>query len=141
MQVKFILERSGFLALQEHGFKWRIKYHGKTFQTVLHPYVPFIIGDTEGHDTLCGHYKSRTSSVSQLCRICECPAEKSGWSKGHSYTKQTPPAIHRGNLVGLKLKSQHYQLNAFDLVCFGQHDKRGIFGACPGEILHLMMIG
>jgi hypothetical protein len=61
MQVKFILKRSGFLALQEHGFKWNLRYHGKTFQTVLHPYVPFIIGDTEGHDTLCGHYKSCTS--------------------------------------------------------------------------------
>jgi hypothetical protein len=145
MQVKFILERSGFLALQEHGFKWNLKYHGKTFQTVLHPYVPFIIGDTEGHDTLCGHYKSRTSGVSQLCRVCECPTEKSGWSKGRDFTKQTPAAVNdlvqRGNLEGLKLKSQHYLLNAFDTVRFGQHDKRGIFGACPGEILHLVLIG
>ncbi|KAI2500694.1 hypothetical protein MHU86_13777 [Fragilaria crotonensis] len=145
MQVKFILERSGFLALQEHGFKWNLKYHGKSFQTVLHPYVPFIIGDTEGHDTLCGHYRSRTSGVSQLCRVCECPTEKSGWSKGRYFTRRTPAAVndlvHRGNLEGLKLKSQHYLSNAFDTVRFGQHDKRGIFGACPGEILHLVLIG
>jgi len=68
MQIDFILRQSGFLALQEKGIKWNIQYRGKSYPTILHPYIPFIIGDTEGHDTLCGHYKSRTSAVAQLCR-------------------------------------------------------------------------
>jgi hypothetical protein len=57
MQIQFILEESGFLQLQKHGFRWNLHYHGKIHRVVFHPYVPFIIGDTEGHDRLCGHYK------------------------------------------------------------------------------------
>ena len=83
--------------------------------------------------------------VSQLCRECECPTDKSGWSKGRNYTKRTPAVVNalvqRGNLAGLKVKSQRFLLNAFDSVHFGQHNKRGIFGACPGEILHLVLFG
>jgi hypothetical protein len=56
MQIDFILWQSGFLDLQERGLKWNIQYMGKSYPTVLYPFVPFIIGDTEGHDTLCGHY-------------------------------------------------------------------------------------
>jgi len=37
--------------------------------------------------------------------------------------------------------SQQYLKNAFDNVRFGLHNDRGIFGACPGEILHLILIG
>jgi hypothetical protein len=95
MQIDFILQQSGFLALQEKGIKWNVQYRGKSYPTILHPYIPFIIGDTEGHDTLCGHYKSRTSAVAQLCRACECPTSKSGWSKGRLFAKRKPSIINR----------------------------------------------
>jgi hypothetical protein len=81
LQIRCILEKSGFLALQEHGFNWKLQYRGQTIPVVFHPYVPFIIGDTEGHDRSCGHYTSRGKGVNQLCRACECPAECSGSSK------------------------------------------------------------
>ena len=71
MQIQFILEESGFLRLQKHGFRWNLHYNGKIHSVVFHPYVPFIIGDTEGHDRLCGHYTACFSKVQQLCRICE----------------------------------------------------------------------
>jgi hypothetical protein len=145
MQIDFILRRSGFLALQERGIKWNIKYRGKLYPTVLHPYVPFIIGDTEGHDSLCGHYKSRTSGVAQLCRACECPTMKSGWSKGRCFAKRKPSSInklvHTKRFDVLQSKSQHMLINAFDNIQFGCHSDRGIFGACPGEILHLVLLG
>ena len=145
MQIDFILRKSGFLDLQERGIKWNIQYRGKSYPTVLHPYVPFIIGDTEGHDTLCGHYKSRTGGVSQLCRACECPTKKCGWSKGRQFAKRKPGAINRlvraKSFDILKQKSQHMLVNAFDNVRFGAHSDRGIFGACPGEILHLVLLG
>lgn len=67
LQIRCILEKSGFLALQEHGFNWKLQYQGRTLPVVFHPYVPFIIGDTEGHDRLCGHYTSRGKGVNQLC--------------------------------------------------------------------------
>lgn len=145
MQIDFILRKSGFLTLQESGVKWNIKYRGVSYPTTLHPYVPFIIGDTEGHDTLCGHYKSRTAGVAQLCRICECPTMKCGWSKARHYGKRKPGAINRliqsKRFDILKQKSQHMLVNAFDKVRFGAHSDRGIFGACPGEILHLVLLG
>lgn len=50
LQIDFILRESGYLNLQESGLKWRLHYRGQSFPVVLHPYVPFIIGDTEGHD-------------------------------------------------------------------------------------------
>ena len=46
---------------------------GRRHPVALHPYVPFIVGDTEGHDRLCGHYTARFATVKQLCRVCECP--------------------------------------------------------------------
>ena len=30
----------------------------------------FIIGDTEGHDKLCGKYTNRSANVKRLCRYC-----------------------------------------------------------------------
>ena len=145
MQIDFILRKSGFLDLQERGIKWNIRYRGRDYPTVLHPYVPFIIGDTEGHDTLCGHYKSRTSGVAQLCRVCECPTMKCGWSKARQYSRRKPAVINRlvrtKSFDILKQKSQHMLVNAFDNVRFGAHSDRGIFGACPGEILHLVLLG
>jgi hypothetical protein len=52
MQIKFILEESGFLDLQCNGFNWMLHHNGKVYPIVLRPYIPFIIGNTEGHDRL-----------------------------------------------------------------------------------------
>jgi hypothetical protein len=145
LQIRCILEKSGFLALQEHGFNWKLRYRGQEIPVVFHPYVPFIIGDTEGHDRLCGHYTSRGKGVNQLCRVCECPTECSGSSKSFGYPLRSPFLINRmvrgKQINNLALISQQYLKNAFDDVRFGSHNTRGIFGACPGEILHLILLG
>jgi hypothetical protein len=52
MQIDYILWQSGFLSLQERVIKWNIQYRRKSYHTVIHPYIPFLIGDTEGHNTL-----------------------------------------------------------------------------------------
>jgi hypothetical protein len=49
--------------------------------------------------------------------------------------------VKRGDLETLKFLSQNYLKNGFDQVQFGQHNDRGIFGACPGEMLHLISLG
>jgi hypothetical protein len=144
MQIQFILEESGFLQLQNKGFKWKLHYNKKIYPVVFQPYVPFIIGDTEGHDRLCGHYTARFSAVKQLCRVCECPTYFSGYSKSkfaHRLPKDINKLVERGHLDGLKSLSQNYLKNGFDSVRFGLHNKRGIFGACPGEMLHLISLG
>ena len=144
MQIQFILEESGFLDLQRNGFHWMLHYNNKIFPVVLHPYIPFIIGDTEGHDRLCGHYTARFSKIKQLCRACECPTLESGYSKA-KYRHRKPAVINRlvrsGNLLGLQGMSQNYLSNGFNKARFGLHNDRGIFGACPGEMLHLVSLG
>ena len=37
--------------------------------------------------------------------------------------------------------SQNYLRNGFGRARFGSHNDRGIFGACPGEMLHLVSLG
>jgi hypothetical protein len=142
-QLHFILRESGFLSLQQKGFRWNLHYKGSVFPVVFRTYVPFIIGDTEGHDMLCGHYKCRTGNVAQLCRSCMCPTKLSGWSKAkfeHRLVSKVNRLITNQNLKGLQEISQHYLLNGFDGIRFG-NPKRGIFGAVPGEILHLVLLG
>ena len=53
MQIQFILKESDFLRLQNSGFKWNLQYNKTIHKVVFHPYVPFIVGDTEGHNRLC----------------------------------------------------------------------------------------
>ncbi len=68
IQLQFILEESGFLRMQNSGFKWNLQYNNTIHKVVFHPYVPFIFGDIE-----C-HYTAQFMEVKQLCRICECPS-------------------------------------------------------------------
>ena len=82
-QLQFILRELGFLSLQDRGFKWNLHYRGTVHKVTFRLYVPFIIGDTKGHDLLCGHYKCRTGNVAQLCCACQCPTNLSGWSKAN----------------------------------------------------------
>jgi bisphosphoglycerate-dependent phosphoglycerate mutase len=48
--------------------------------------------------------------------------------------------VRWGDTETLKSVSQNYLKNGFDKVQFGQHNKHGIFGACPGEMLHLISL-
>jgi hypothetical protein len=63
MQINFILEQSSFLRLQKQGFRWNLHYNERIYPVVFHPNVPFVIGDTEGHDRLCGHYTAQFAAV------------------------------------------------------------------------------
>ena len=144
MQIAFILSASGFLSLQDKGFKWKLQYKKTVHDVVFHPFVPFIIGDTEGHDRLCGHYTARFAKIKQLCRACECPTEMTGYSKSvyrHRKPSHVGGLVREGDVESLRALSQNYVVNGFNKVRFGQHNARGIFGACPGEILHLITLG
>jgi hypothetical protein len=142
IQIQFILEESGFLQLQRRkGFQWNLQYNTKIYPVVFHPYVPVIIGDTEGHNRLCGHYTARFSKIQQLCCICECPIYLTGYSKSNFPIGCQKESTNLSLTICLKLLSQSYLKNGFDDVQFGTHDQRGIFGACPGEMLHLISLG
>ena len=110
MQIQFILEQSGYMRLQKHGFRWNLQYRRTMHPVVFHPYVPFIIGDTEGHDRLCGHYTARFLQVQQLCRICECPTYLSGYSKSklsHRLPRKMDALVRNGRIGELQSLSQN----------------------------------
>ena len=156
LQIAFILEESRYLDLQCNGFKRNLHYNDRVYTVVLHPYIPLIIGDTkEGYHRLCGHYTARFKAVKQLCRVCECPTLLSGYSKANFHHRK-PAAINRlvaganearnpliagRNLSALKELSQSYLHSGFSKARFGSQNYRGIFGACPGEMLHLVLLG
>ena len=64
-----------------------------------------------GSQHTCGHYKSRTGSVTQLCWACECPTMRSDWSKVRQFAKRKSPApiwlVCAKSFDVLQSKSQH----------------------------------
>ena len=90
MPIDCILCESEILDLQQTGLKWNLNFRGKSYPVVLDPYIPFIIGDNEGHNGLCGHFKSHTAGVAQLCRACERQTLLSGYSKACSFPIANP---------------------------------------------------
>ena len=152
-QIEFILRESGCLQLQEQGFAWNLHIGGKTHPVVFCSHVLFIVGNTEGHDCLCGHYTARFIEIQQLCCICKCPASLSSYSKGvykKRYPNQIQDLLTVQNDAGFRASLQTYLLrNGFANVRFGSRPclfnrvkpDRGIFGACPGKILHLILLG
>jgi hypothetical protein len=156
LPIEFILKQSGYLDLQCHKFKWNLHYNEGVYPVVLHPYmIPPIIRDTEGRNCLCGHYTARFEKVKQLCRVCECPTHLSGYSKAN-FNHWKPAAVNRlitgansaasrvgatANLNALNDMSQNFLRNGFYRARFGSHNDGGIFGACPGKMLHLVLLG
>jgi hypothetical protein len=45
------------------GVPFSFTYRGKRYDVNLKVFLMFIIGDTEGHDKLCGRYNSRALQV------------------------------------------------------------------------------
>jgi hypothetical protein len=135
----------GYKKLQRRGFFWDLSYNGKIYQNVeFVMFVPFIKGDTEEADRLCGHYTSRGINVAQICRYCHCPTKESD-NPLAQYAYRSVPKIQRlvekKDYDGLKNISQQYIKNAFYDIQFGTHNAEGIHTACPLEMLHALYLG
>jgi hypothetical protein len=75
--LKHILHQ--FTELQKKdGFYWEFSYKGQKYEAVFDCRLLFCVGDTEGHDKLCGRYNYRGAGVSCLCRYCDTPFEETG---------------------------------------------------------------
>ena len=110
----FILDTilsSYVIAQQKNGVLWKLKYrivdgeqYKKLSRTVsLKIPLLLVLGDTEGHDKLCGKYSSRPKKNSEMpmghmCRYCDCPRNKISvpiaWNK--SGWKYTQPSMIKG---------------------------------------------
>lgn len=67
-QLDVILDRSGFKAMQDSGFRWKLNHNNEIKDVLFKIFVPFVKGDTDEHDKHCGSYTSRQQHVQQLCR-------------------------------------------------------------------------
>ena len=141
-----------FLDLQGRGFKWDLRYRGKTYENIeFVPFVIFIKCDTKEADMLCGSYGSYVG-VQQLCRYCQCPNGDTDNPQA-AYSYKTVSIVKplcddalchgdHGALDELKKLSQHCIHNATHKLRFSPHlETRGVHGACPFELLHATLLG
>ena len=127
-------------------------YRGKLLQARLHFKICFIIGDTEGHDRMCGHFTARTHNVKQLCRRCLCPNTHTDdpdykivmrkWNFLHSIYLNNVNFPLKTRCEALSPYSQQPILNSFYGQDFGcLTSDYGIHAATPSEMLHQMLLG
>jgi len=134
-----------YIELQNSGFIWDLFYKNQVFKDLEFVlFTPFLKVDGEEADKLCGKYSVRTGNVAQLCRYCMCPTDKADDPKA-DYKLKTAKKIKR--LIdqkdddALRQMSQQRIENALYAVRFGCHNKQGIHGACPWEMLHALLLG
>ena len=134
--------------LEEKSMLWDYKYRGKVYKNVeLFFFVMFIKCDTDEADKLCGSYTCRGKNVSQLCRYCTCPTDKTD-KVDANYPKKTVEMIRKlvekntaSSAEKLRLLSQQNIKNAFHDILFALHNGQGVHGACPMEMLHHILLG
>ena len=126
------------------GIDWDLYRRGVKWLLCLVPFIIFIKGDGVEHDKHCGKCGSRTEGVKHLCRYCCCPNDET----------DDPFALHERkgvdmicgkvkakDQVGLKNMSQKEIWNAWYELRFGSHNKLGVHGATPMEIMHWIQLG
>ncbi len=141
--LEVVLE--SYVKLQNTGFTWDLNYNDhvyKDLEFVL--FMPFIQVDGKEADKLCGKYTSQTGNVAQLCCYCECPTNESDNILAKylaKTTKKIAKLVRKNKDQELKALSQHNIKNAFYKLRFGSHNKQGIHGACPVDMLHAILLG
>ena len=103
----------------------------------------FVIGDTEGHDKLCGKYLNRSENVSCLCRYCNIPTDQTDNPFAlFELTKASKIAelVERDATQELQQLSYHKLKNCFIDMKFCDNEL-GINGATIAEILHFVHQG
>jgi hypothetical protein len=103
--------------------------------------LAFVIGDVEGHDVLCGRFK--THNTHMLSRECNCTLDDADNHKVKcQYIRASDLKLLRDSddVEALDRMCFHNISNAFDDVCFGANDF-GIHRATMSEVLHAIQKG
>jgi hypothetical protein len=120
------------------GILWNLKYRGTYHRVVFKFPLMFVMGDTEGHDKLCGKYLNRTTNVERLCCYCNCKTRDTDdpyVSFTYTKAKHIAAFVKSKNFDRLKSCSYHPLENCFNGIEFCDKE-RGINGASPAESLH-----
>jgi len=138
--LKIILE--SFIKVQGTPIEWEFVVDGQ--KRKMHCYLPvlFIIGDTDGHDRLCGRYLSR-AMIECLCRYCNIKFKNTDdpFAK-YKFTRQdvVNKLCDQNRKIKLKDMSMHCIQNAWRDVDFCDN-VRGLHGATLAEVLHVLQQG
>jgi hypothetical protein len=126
------------------GIDWDLKYGGEVIPALLVPFIMFIKCDGKEADKMTGTFQSKGAGVQCLCRYCVCPTHQSDEAyRTHALKSQgmIEDLIRKKDTKKLKRLSQQEFWNAWYDFRFGLHNKLGIHGACPMEILHWIQLG
>ena len=123
---------------KEGGIPFNLKLKNGSFCKVnLKLYVQFVIGDTKGHDYLCGRKGSYSLGMAQLLRDCDVSPQNAD-ELNHICKYRTIMEVQELKKVDqCHIISFNNIKNAFDEIDMGDVD-HGIFGATCGEPLHIM---
>ena len=131
--------------VEENGFVFDYRFGGKTYKNLeLVPFLLFVKADTEEADKLCGKFLSRTGGVKQLCRYCDLPNELTDSCVARFKLKaetKIKRLCQKNEVEKLRQMSQHCMDYAFHGMRFGLHNDRGIHGATPIDMLHMVLLG
>jgi hypothetical protein len=126
------------------GMQFTLRHRGKLYKKTLVFYVHCIKCDGDEADKLTLAYRCRTGNVQQLCHYCHCPTHDTDNCMAnckHKSEANIKKLVERGDLAKLKAISQQYAHNAFHGMRFGRHNKLGIHGSCPLDMLHAIYLG
>jgi hypothetical protein len=128
------------IEIQSTGMNWTFTLpNEETKEVVLFFPVQFIIGDCEGHDKLCGRFKSHNNTPG-LVRDCDIPTNMADDTAHvcHFYTVHEMEAFDDEEL---KQRSFHrIQSPCHTGIDFGASEQ-GIYGAAMPESHHVYLLG
>lgn len=133
--------------LEKDGLVFDLKYRGKLYRNVEFVFfTSFIKCDGDEADKLCAHYRSRGDKVANICRYCTIPTSlcDAHVLPSNVYMKEWEwirDLVEDNDDDGLKAISQQNIKNALHDLVFGLHNKQGVHGACPMEMLHMILLG
>lgn len=141
--LKVLLE--SYIKLQNEGMVWDLFYNGKWYRNVEFVFfTPFFKVDTDEADKLTAHYCGRGKNIKNICRYCTIPTNETNKHLAkypYKTVTKIQRLIDREDTEALKEISQQNIQNAMYAIRFGQHNDRGIHGACPMEMLHALHLG
>ena len=139
--MEILLEE--FIILQKDRIQWDLLLPDCKIRTVYFKIpVLFIIGDTEGHDKICGRFTSRTN-IKRLCRCCNIPFDETDnpeYKFKLNNHKKVMDQVRNWDKDKLRKISMHKLSNAWAKVQFCD-SKRGLFGALCGDLMHCLQHG
>ena len=129
----------------EEIFEWRnLPWNGQNWHVRMKFAIAFVIGDTELHDKLCGHYGCKGKGVAQICRHCNVPTQKCNQPRASYKAELWTPKRLNDAFAHPSITSKdisHYPIkNAFHDINFGVNE-HNIHLATPGEKLHMHQLG